>query len=139
MGLSAEDKMEIIELVGRYNHAGDVGDADAWADTFTDDGVFESKQIRYEGRETLKQLAIDTVNGIEHPRHHTYNFVIEGDGDSANMKSSITVMSVAHDRGSARIVGVGNYDDTLIKVSGAWKFQRRFVRFLYWHNPTWPS
>ena len=42
MALTAEDKLEIMELVARYNHAQDQDDYDGWVDTFTEDGVFES-------------------------------------------------------------------------------------------------
>ena len=40
MPLTAEDREEMIELVARYNHAIDSRDAEAWADTFTEDGRF---------------------------------------------------------------------------------------------------
>ena len=40
MPLTAGDRMEMIELVARYNHAIDSRDAEAWADTFTEDGRF---------------------------------------------------------------------------------------------------
>ena len=58
MPLTAEDRMEMIELVGRYNHAIDRRDAEAWADTFTEDGRFHAPpnhDIR--GREALIALS----------------------------------------------------------------------------------
>ena len=41
MPLSIEDQLDIMELMARYNHAIDGSQPEAWADTFTDDGVFE--------------------------------------------------------------------------------------------------
>ncbi len=138
MALTAEDKLEIMELVARYNHAQDQNDYDGWVDTFTEDGVFESPQIRHQGREELRQLSLDTAAGIPHVRHLTQNFIIEGDGDEATMQSTIEVRSIAADRQSWRVVGIGNYEDDLRRVEGRWKFQRRFVRMLYWKNDAWP-
>ncbi len=60
MGLSAEDKIEIQELVIRYNRAIDSGDAVGWVDTFTADGVFESLRVgTFTGREELRRLATE--------------------------------------------------------------------------------
>ena len=128
MALTAEDKLEIMELVARYNHAQDQDDYDAWVDTFTEDGVFESPQIRHQGREELRQLSLDTAAGIPHVRHLTQNFIIEGDGDAATMQSTIEVRSIAEDRQSWRVVGIGTYEDDLRRVDGRWKFQRRSFR-----------
>ena len=54
------------------------------------------------------------------------------------MQSTIEVRSIAEDRQSWRVVGIGNYEDDLRRVDGRWKFQRRFVRMLYWKNDAWP-
>lgn len=138
MGLSAEDKLAIIELVGRYNQAGDIGDGDAWADTFTEDGIFEANQLRVQGREQLRQMALDVTRAIGHIRHSTYNFVIDGEGDEARLQAAFTIMAVAQDRQSVRVIGVGNYDDRLRRVQGQWKFRHRHGRALFWDHPGWP-
>src|SRR5690606_15710924 len=49
--LAANDYIEIQQLYARYNTAIDRNDADAWADTFTADGVFAGN---FKGREALK-------------------------------------------------------------------------------------
>jgi len=48
--MTAEDYFEIQQLYAKYNHAIDSGNADAYADTFTPDGVFNNNA----GREALK-------------------------------------------------------------------------------------
>ena len=50
MSLTAEDRMQMIELVARYNHAIDSRDGEAWADTFTHERqVLRASQTRCPG------------------------------------------------------------------------------------------
>ena len=51
--LTADDYVEIQQLYAQYAHALDLGDAQAWADTFTSDGVFSDAK----GREELVAFA----------------------------------------------------------------------------------
>ena len=53
MPLSIEDELEIMGLLARYNHAIDGRDAEAWADTFTEDGLFEGSRDTVKGRAKL--------------------------------------------------------------------------------------
>ena len=53
MPLSAEDVTAIEQLVARHYYAYDERDPDAFADTFTDDGVLELGGRKHEGREAL--------------------------------------------------------------------------------------
>ncbi len=119
MPLTADDRMEMIELVSRYNHTIDNRDAAAWADTFTDDGVFKAEQrddVR--GREALRQMV--TSLGDPGPRHWTTNIVIEpADDESANMTVDLAVLQ------GARVLITGRYINTLRRVDGRWKFALR--------------
>ncbi len=53
MGLSFEDKAEIIELHARYNRTVDTGDAEAWAACFTPDGEFDARSAHSRGTAEL--------------------------------------------------------------------------------------
>lgn len=118
MPLTAEDRMEMIELVARYNHAIDSRDAETWADTFTEDGRFyapPNHDVR--GREAL----IEFIRSFGSPggHHWTTNFEIEGDRDDATMLvESIFV------RGN-EVGGRGQYRNTMKRVDGRWKFAER--------------
>ena len=118
MPLTAEDRMEMIELVATYNHAIDSRDAEAWADTFTADGRFyapPNHDIR--GREAL--IAFIRSFGPPGGHHWTTNFLIEGDGDDAIMLvESIFV------RGN-EVGGRGQYRNTMKRIDGKWKFAER--------------
>lgn len=118
MPLTAEDRVAMIELVSRYNHAVDGRDAQSWADTFTQDGVF-----RMQGRDEIRGRAalVAMVESLGAPgaRHWTTNFVIDGDGDYADMQVDLVVV-----RGS-RVLATGRYDNTMQRVDGEWRFARR--------------
>ena len=54
MALTNDDKVEIQELISRYNKAIDTGDAESWAATFTDDGEFVGLVGTFHGAEELR-------------------------------------------------------------------------------------
>jgi len=118
MPLTVEDRVEMMELVARYNQAIDSGDAEGYADTFTEAGVFQiAGQPEVRGREQL----IDMVQrlGPRNSRHWVNNIVIDGDGDSATMRCYLAVL---RDR---QITSTGKYVNILVRVDGAWRFLRR--------------
>ena len=84
MPLTLEDRLDITELVGRYDQAIDFRDAAGYADTFIEDGVFQIiGQPEIKGREKLMRM-IERL-GPQGSRHWVNNMVIDGDGDSARM------------------------------------------------------
>lgn len=132
MPLSADDKIEIQELVARYNRAVDSGDAQGWADTFTDDGVFESMRVgTHRGRQELVRFAEDFWTGDECApwrggQHWATNFIIEGDGDTASLFCyHIMFMPASPDEVNGVVMAA--HDDVVARVDGRWKFLRRRV------------
>ena len=122
MALTSEDKVEIAELAARYNRAIDSGDAEGWAATFTEDGVFEGSQGKVQGREALVHFVEDREQrATSQQRHWNNNFVIEGDGDSATLTCYLLLMS------GSEVAAIGSYDDVLRRVDGAWRFAHRTV------------
>jgi ketosteroid isomerase-like protein len=115
MPTAAEDRDEILQLMYRYNHAADSGDTEAYADTFTDDGVFDFRGSEVTGRENLKGL----MAGVSGTRHVTANPVIEVDGDTATLRAYVLVF-----RGTT-LSRVGDYDDELVRTPAGWRFSRR--------------
>ena len=118
MPLTAEDREEMIELVARYNHAIDSRDAEAWADTFTEDGRFyvpPNHDVR--GREAL--IAFIGSFGPPGGHHWTTNFLVDGDGNDATMLVE-SIFIRGSDAG-----GRGRYVNTMKRVGGRWKFAER--------------
>jgi len=115
---STEDHDEILQLLYRYNHAIDGGDADAWADTWTDDGVFDSGNYRAEGRDALLGVVKGAPPGF---RHVVVNPSIDVDGDRATMRAYLLLLR----RGA--LAAVGDYRDELVRTPQGWRFAQRLV------------
>ena len=123
MPLSAEDRMEIMQLMARYNHAADGGDAAGFADTFSDDALFEGSAATARGREQLMGV-IGAIPADARTRHWNNNALIEGDGDDAT--ASVYLMRIAL-TAAPEVIASGVYRDTLKRINGQWRFTHRKV------------
>ena len=56
--MSAEEIIEINHLTNRYNQAADSGNGEAFAETFTEDGILESREATQLLAETLLQFLV---------------------------------------------------------------------------------
>ncbi len=126
MTISTDDKFAIHELSAIYNHAIDYGDADAWINTFTEDGVLSGVAHPYEGRKALTAFVKDYLANASPMHHWTNNHIIQGDGDTASHTCYFQVISV---QSPVTIMASGRYNDELKKIDGEWKFFRREATF----------
>ena len=79
-GLTADDHAEIVQLYATYNLALDGGDAQGWADTFVEDGVFANNT----GRAALIAFAEGfTEQQAGHARHWNTNIHLTKTADGA--------------------------------------------------------
>ncbi len=129
--LSAEDRLEIRELIARYNVAIDDGDAEGWASMFTEDGVFDGIVGRFEGREEIAGFCRRYSTEPKYAdfracQHWVDNVVIEGGGDEATLRADHLMVQPTAEGG--RILLVARYDDEVRRVDGRWLFARRHVR-----------
>jgi hypothetical protein len=131
--MDAIDYELIRQLLGHYNMAIDLGDAEGWAATFTPDGVFRCTGLpegnplggRYEGTDELVAYA-KTHFGIAkgRARHWNANLVIECDGETATMRCYLLALTA----GAGKLAGTtGIYEDRLRKVDGEWRFVERHI------------
>ena len=125
MAISVGDKVAILELAARYNHAFDYGDVDAWVNTFTSDGVFaDSGGFSVQGTDELRAFAGKAAQGDLTSRHWNSSHVIEGDGATASHSCYLMLIIVEE---APTIFGIGRYDDELKRVNGEWRFVRRLL------------
>ena len=134
MPLTADDRSEIIVLAGRYSQSLDLRDPDGWRSCFTDDAVMEMElQELWITGDALWGLASGVTDNDDDrvSRHQPSNFVIDGDGDEATMKSYCTVVTAGSRDNPfgepARITFQGRYEDRLRRVDGAWKIAHRKI------------
>jgi bifunctional aromatase (cyclase/dehydratase) len=124
--LTAADYLDIQQLYARYNHAIDRNDPDAWADTFTVDGVFADN---YRGREALKGFVREwhsspQFNGPAR-RHFSADLMITPSAEGATAKVSAIVVDL-----STRPMSVAafvSYSDVLVKTPQGWRFKSRSI------------
>ena len=130
MALTAADKIEIHELVARYNRAIDTGQAEDWAATFIADGEFEGVVGHYKGTAELVAFVREYSSNPKYAefrvgQHWVNNLIIDGDENEATLFCH--QLMIRPGAGAAEINLMGWYDDRLRKENGAWRFVKRKV------------
>ncbi len=134
MSLTWEDRLEIRELVARYDHAIDSGDAEGWIECFTEDGVWDGGP-RVEGRAALlafaRSLPTDPDFAVfRGARHFVTNFLIDGDGDGDEARLRCDNLMLRPRAGGVEALAGADYDDRLRRVDGRWLFASRRTRMV---------
>lgn len=150
----AADRSEIEDLQARYLFALDFGDPQAYASTFTEDGVLDYGAGEIEGREAIADVVSDegapednTGDSDLRPaagRHNITNIVLEIDGDTAVGRAYWFHMGNDNPDRAAQLNSFGHYEDELRKVDGEWLFSKRVIyneQVAEWaagqDNPAW--
>ena len=139
-GSYGEDRALIEDLQARYLFALDFQDAEAYAGTFTEDGVLDYGMGQIRGRKAIqdmvsglrtraKETAAKDTSGLRPAagRHSITNIVIKVTGDKA---TSVAYWSHAGNNNAERKAGLdsyGHYEDELVKVKGEWLFSKRKI------------
>ena len=81
----ADDRQAVIDLVARYNDLIDRREAQAWAETFVEDGELRVNDMPpTKGREALAAFCL--AMGAPDAHHWTTNYIIEIEAESASLK-----------------------------------------------------
>jgi hypothetical protein len=123
--LTAEDYIEIQQLVARYPYALDQNPDEglSYANLFTPDAVF--RQPRTEGRQNLATMATRSPHGPKYTRHFLANHVIEAAADGAVGKQYLVVADIGEMGQPSSIFLGGHYDDVYVKTQEGWRFKTR--------------
>ena len=126
--LSAEDRLDIQELFGRYTWALDTGDAEGVLACFTEDGVIEHPpQGLCSGREGILAL-LDELwhargNWFRGRQHFAGNFVITPDAEGARARAFWAILQHNLDYHNTFVFALGNWDNTCVKQGDEWLFK----------------
>lgn len=120
--LTAEDMAEIHNLYAHYNLMLDGADAEAWADTFVEDGRFGTS----EGREALVAFAVGFAEANPNTRHWNTNIRITATPEGAAGTCYLMLWNVGVR--PQQIVLTGTYQDELVRTSDGWRFKSRQVQ-----------
>ena len=143
--MSADDRLAILDQIGRYSYAWDGKDSDTYAALFTEDAVFEvftrgdEPVIHNEGREAIRRWARATHSGERpglrpHPpdeqtRHNQSGTVFDELGaDAARTRT----MLLSARQGPGDVIPIpsttGVYRDEWRRTSEGWRIARRSLR-----------
>ena len=124
-GLTAEDYIEIRQLVSRYPYALDQNpdDGASYANLFTADAVF--RQPRTEGRENLAKMASRAPHGPTYTRHFLANHVIDWTPEQVTGKQYLVAVDIGEAGQPSSIFLGGHYEDVYQKTSDGWRFKTR--------------
>jgi uncharacterized protein (TIGR02246 family) len=125
--LTADDRFGILDLFARYAWAYDCGDAQAYAEAFTSDGVLaDEHDLRAVGRpaiaEAIKQFF--EMRGANVWQHFNNHLRISGDSESCTVYAYWAVLS-HHPDGTHGVDTLGWYKNRCRKVDGVWLLAER--------------
>jgi len=123
--LTTQDYVDIQQLYARYNHAIDTGNAEAWADTFTPDGTFNTTWKNRDGLINFIHRWVDQMNGANR-RHWNSNLVITPTAEGANGTVYLMLLDVGAK--PPVIASTSKYTDVLVKTPQGWRFKSRVVK-----------
>lgn len=131
-----EDRLELLNLEGAYGPAYDSRQGEVWAALFTDDGVYEGRQLAglgpqnfIRGRESLARFCNTQSSSGMHAMQAPH---LELDGDRATGRVHFRFQSMRvdeHGRTHGREV-VGYYDVAYLRTAHGWRMQRRITNYL---------
>ncbi|HMD34099.1 MAG TPA: nuclear transport factor 2 family protein [Vicinamibacterales bacterium] len=121
--LTTDDLVEIQQLYARYNWALDSGDAEAYAATFTPDGVFNNNT----GHDAIVKFAQGFHAGLgSHLKHWNTNLMITPSPSGAN--GQVYLMLVDYATKPPSIFTSATYADELVKTPQGWRFKKRATK-----------
>jgi hypothetical protein len=131
--LTAEDRLDIIELFAKYAWAIDLADPELAVQCFAEDGYFDHLwQGRVQGHEAilknLESLWYDRQSWW-YGRQHIFNhFLITPESaDKAQVKSFFQIFQFNTDYNTNFVFGIGTRNDTVVKRGGKWLFHSLYV------------
>ena len=152
----AEDRARIEDLQARYMFALDFVDPEAYALTFTENGILDIVGMQWQGREEIKKML---EGRLEAPpeneedaapkeptgpypstgRHNITNIVLKIDGDKAVGRAYWFHYGNDNPERKAALNSYGHYEDEMVKVDGQWLFSKRVIyneQMAEWIGPT---
>ena len=127
-----EAERDVLETCYRYSHTIDYGPPEAWAEVFTEDGVFDVHTLegkpghKETGRAELAHyLSTKELPPAKYDKHVIFSPMITINGDEAKVESYFAAFKDAE--GGPAIGVYGLYHDTLVKQNGTWLIKERLA------------
>jgi len=128
--LSAEDRLDIQQLLSEYSFHEDTGAAEEWAALFTRNGTFQGggDKAPITGRAALAEFARrrwEEKPEVRSRAHWVCNIIIEPTETGAHVSSY--QMNVDKIEAGYVVSGVSGKSDEVCREDGRWRFEKRTV------------
>ena len=133
--MSADDRLGIQEVLARYSHAYDSKDADAFAQLFVEDGVFEvtvpgeaNPRVRLSSRTTIREWAAQRhqLHAGSQGRHYQSGVLFDDlAADTAITRTMLLLTRQAVQDALPLLHLTGVYHDTWRKTGEGWRLVHR--------------
>lgn len=124
VNLSAEDRLDIMDLYARYAWAMDSGDTEAFLDVFLPDATLYMARSAT-GHAELRQWHATFLkdSGFPGSQHFATQFrFVEVDGDQVKMRVYVARLYRLPGTTHSSVIWQGYYTDTVVKVDGRWYY-----------------
>jgi uncharacterized protein (TIGR02246 family) len=130
-----KDKLEILDLIGRYSHAADGDDPEKYADLFTSDGIFHGRagqpdEIILKGRDKLKKFHSNVVKrrGETRTRHHQSTTIfLELNKTRALTRTYLMTTTRVKDLPEVQVGLTSVYEDEMVNTPSGWRIKYRLI------------
>lgn len=130
-----EDRLFLLQLEAIYSSTYDSGNGGAWADLFTEDGIYEGRrrpgmpeQNYVQGRAALAAFCIsDPLRGSCIHCAHLPDLTIGNDTAIGRMHFSFRRLGYNSEGQILRRDTLGHYDTAYVKSPAGWKIRHRFT------------
>jgi uncharacterized protein (TIGR02246 family) len=136
--MSVEDKLAIQEVLARYSYAYDSKDAEAFAQLFVEDGIFEvivqgapSPTVRLSSRAAIREWAAQRhqLNAASQARHYQLNVLIdELTAETASARTMLLLTRQGTPDAAPTLHLTGVYYDKWRKTREGWRLVLRTAR-----------
>ena len=125
--ITIEDKINIQELITKYNITLDTKNIDEWTNTWTEDGKWTAPFGEAKGKTELKNMINQITNEFASgKRHVSTNIIVEDVSANNGLANARSYLTLIEAQKTPEVVATGIYSDTLKKDgSGKWRFFQR--------------
>lgn len=125
--LTADDRLDIADLLARYAHAMDGTDPQAFLACFIPDAEMDIGYRTVSGEAEMREFADYFTAKPGRPwYHHISTIAIEGDQERARSRSYM-LMTDLDEQGRTRHAGCCTYFDEFVKIDDRWLMARHRV------------
>ncbi len=128
-GLTAEDRLDILELLVRADDAASRRDVEGYLALFADDATLEGDKGVHRGKDALRS-AVAAVWASEPAgsRHLTLNSTLQATPGTPALVNAASTLAIVTAGDAPALQSIATILQVVGKVDGSWRIRRRTVR-----------